>query len=112
GHEYNRGAGVDLELNLTDHWLVKGFLMGTATPGVRSSFLSGRVDSRYEDDGFRLIGVYEDVGSNFNSMTRRTRSYRALVLVPSVLGRRSAELRHHLGTASGDARPASSSNVA
>lgn len=63
---YNRGVGVDTELNLTDHWRVYSFLMGTATPGVRSSFLSGRVDSRYENNLVRFITVYEDIGSNFN----------------------------------------------
>ncbi|MDQ2922087.1 MAG: carbohydrate binding family 9 domain-containing protein [Acidobacteriota bacterium] len=66
GTRYNRGAGVDAEFNLTDHYLIKGFLMGTATPGVRSSFLSGRVDSRFENNLFRFITVYEDIGSNFN----------------------------------------------
>lgn len=40
--------------------------MGTVSPGVRSSFLSGRVDSRFENDLFRFITVYEDIGSNFN----------------------------------------------
>ncbi len=62
---YNRAAGIDTELNLTDNLRVNAFLMGAASPGVRSSFLSGRVDTRYEDDRFRLIGVYEDIGSNF-----------------------------------------------
>ena len=66
GTRYNRSAGVDAEFNLTDHYLIKAFLMGTATPGVRSSFLSGRVDSRFENNRFRFITVYEDVGSNFN----------------------------------------------
>ena len=40
--------------------------MGTATPGLRSSFLSGRIDSRFENDLWRFITVYEDIGSNFN----------------------------------------------
>ncbi|MBX3295860.1 MAG: carbohydrate binding family 9 domain-containing protein [Acidobacteria bacterium] len=62
---YHRAAGVDAELNITDHFRVHTFLMGTVNPGVKSSFLSGRVDSRYEDDNFRFIGVYEDIGSNF-----------------------------------------------
>jgi len=66
GSAYNRGAGVDAEFNLTDHYQLKGFLMGTATPGLRSSFLSGRVDSRFENDLWRFITVYEDIGSNFN----------------------------------------------
>jgi hypothetical protein len=66
GTRYNRGAGIDAEFNLTDHYQLKAFLMGTATPGVRSSFLSGRVDSRFENDLWRFITVYEDIGSNFN----------------------------------------------
>ena len=66
GTEYNRGAGIDAEFNLTDHYQLKAFLMGTATPGGRSSFLSGRVDSRFENDLWRFITVYEDIGSNFN----------------------------------------------
>jgi hypothetical protein len=63
---YNRGAGVDSEIYITDNWLVQAFLMGTATPGVRSSYLSGRVDSRFENARYRLIGVYEDIGTHFN----------------------------------------------
>ena len=66
GTRYNRGAGLDAEFNLTDHYQLKAFLMGTATPGVRSSFLSGRVDSIFENNLFRFITVYEDVGANFN----------------------------------------------
>ena len=66
GTEYNRGAGIDAEFNLTDHYQLKAFLMGTATPGLRSSFLSGRVDSRFENNLWRFITVYEDIGSNFN----------------------------------------------
>jgi hypothetical protein len=65
GTRYNRAGGVDAEFNLTDHYQIKAFLMGTATPGVRSSFLSGRVDSRFENNLFRFIAVYEDIGSNF-----------------------------------------------
>lgn len=66
GTRYNRAAGVDAEFNITDHYQIRAFLMGTATPGVRSSFHSGRVDSRFENDLFRFITVYEDIGSNFN----------------------------------------------
>src|SRR5215216_1890579 len=66
GTKYNRGAGLDVEFNVTDHYQLKAFLMGTATPGVRSSFLSGRIDSRFENNLWRLINVYEDIGSNFN----------------------------------------------
>ncbi len=53
---YHRAAGVDAEFNLTDRFRINAFLMGTSNPGVKSSFLSGRVDTRYEDDNFRFIG--------------------------------------------------------
>lgn len=66
GTPYNRAAGVDAELNVTDHYQIRAFLMGTATPGVRSSFHSGRIDSRFENDLFRFITVFEDIGNNFN----------------------------------------------
>jgi hypothetical protein len=66
GTRYNRGGGLDAEFNLTDHYQIKAFLMGTATPGVRSSFLSGRIDSIFENNLWRFIAVYEDIGSNFN----------------------------------------------
>ena len=66
GTAYNRGAGVDAEFNLTDHYQIKAFWMGTATPGVRSSFHSGRIDSRFENNLWRFIAVYEDIGANFN----------------------------------------------
>jgi hypothetical protein len=56
--KYNRGAGMDAEFNLTDHWRINAFLMGTATPGVRSGFLSGGVNSRYENDSVRLKTRY------------------------------------------------------
>ena len=64
--KYNRGAGVDVDLNLTDYWRVSGFLMSSATPGVQSSFLSGRATSYYEDKLFRSILVYESIGKNYN----------------------------------------------
>ena len=66
GSQYNRGAGIDAEFNLTDHYQLKAFLMGTSTPGLRSSFLSGRIDSRFENNLWRFVTVYEDIGSNFN----------------------------------------------
>lgn len=66
GSPYNRAAGVDIEFKPTDHYQLKAFLAGTATPGVRSSFGSGRVDSIFENDLFRFIAVYENIGSNFN----------------------------------------------
>jgi len=66
GTPYNRGAGIDAEFNLSDYYQVRAFLMGTATPGARSSFHSGRIDSRFENDQFSFVTVYEDVGKNFN----------------------------------------------
>ena len=65
-HAYNRAVGVDAEFNLTDYWQIQAFLMATDTPGLRSSFLSGRIQSNYETDRFRLIGIWESIGTNFN----------------------------------------------
>lgn len=65
-HDYNRGAGVDAEFNLTDYWQVRAFLMATDTPGLTSSFLSGRVQSIYESDRYRLVALWESIGPNFN----------------------------------------------
>ena len=40
--------------------------MGSATPGIRSSAGSARVESIFENELYRFITVYEDVGANFN----------------------------------------------
>ena len=66
GLSYNRVAGVDSEFNLTDHYKVTAFWMGSATPGVHSSYGSSRLQSIFENSLYRFITVYEDVGSNFN----------------------------------------------
>jgi hypothetical protein len=63
---YNRVVGVDSEFNLTDHYKATAFWMGSFTPGVRSSYGSSRLQSIFENDLYRFITVYEDVGSNFN----------------------------------------------
>jgi hypothetical protein len=66
GGHYNRVGGADAEFNLTDHYQLKAFWMGSATPGVRSSAGSSRIESIFENDLYRFITVYEDVGSKFN----------------------------------------------
>ena len=66
GNSYNRVGGVDSEFNLTDHYKATAFWMGSATPGVHSSYGSSRLQSIFENDLYRFIMVYEDVGSNFN----------------------------------------------
>ena len=66
GNTYNRVAGVDSEFNLTNHYKATAFWMGSITPGVRSSYGSSRLQSIFENDLYRFITVYEDVGSNFN----------------------------------------------
>jgi uncharacterized protein DUF5916/cellulose/xylan binding protein with CBM9 domain len=63
---YNRVHGADAEFNLTDHYKVKAFWMGSATPGVRSGAGSSRLESIFENDLYRFITVYEDVGAKFN----------------------------------------------
>jgi hypothetical protein len=66
GNSYNRVGGADAEFNLTDHYKLKAFWMGSATPGVRSSAGSSRLESIFENDLYRFITVYEDVGAKFN----------------------------------------------
>ncbi len=66
GTTYNRSYGVDAEFNLTDHYTLSGFYARTETPGVSSSVHSARINSVFETDKWRLIGVYEDVGKNYN----------------------------------------------
>jgi hypothetical protein len=66
GTRYNRAAGIDAEFNLTDHYQLKAFVAGTATPGLRGSVLGARIDSRFENNLWRLLAVYEDNGTNFN----------------------------------------------
>ncbi|HYR77979.1 MAG TPA: DUF5916 domain-containing protein [Pyrinomonadaceae bacterium] len=63
---YNRVGGADAEFNLTDHYKVKAFWMGSATTGIRSSAGSSRLESIFENDLYRFITVYEDVGAKFN----------------------------------------------
>jgi hypothetical protein len=65
GSNYNRVGGADAEFNLTDHYKVKAFWMGSATPGVRSGAGSSRLESIFENDLYRFITVYEDVGAKF-----------------------------------------------
>src|SRR5436190_795497 len=55
---YNRVGGADAEFNLTDHYKVKAFWMGSATPGVRSGAGSSRLESIFENDLYRFITVY------------------------------------------------------
>ncbi len=66
GSNYNRVGGADAEFNLTDHYKVKAFWVGSATPGVRSGAGSSRLESIFENDLYRFITVYEDVGAKFN----------------------------------------------
>jgi len=66
GGSYNRVGGADAEFNLTDHYKVKAFWMGSATPGVHSGAGSSRLESIFENDLYRFITVYEDVGAKFN----------------------------------------------
>jgi hypothetical protein len=66
GDRYNRVGGADAEFNLLDHYKVKAFWMGSATPGVRSGAGSSRLESIFENELFRFITVYEDVGAKFN----------------------------------------------
>ena len=66
GSGFNRVGGADAEFNVTDHYKLKAFWMGSATPGVRSGAGSSRIESIFENNLYRFITVYEDVGAKFN----------------------------------------------
>jgi hypothetical protein len=66
GSGYNRVGGADGEFNLSDHYKLKAFWMGSATQGIRSGAGSSRIESIFENDLYRFIAVYEDVGGKFN----------------------------------------------
>lgn len=63
---YNRGGGLDAQLSLNDYWQLRGFLMGTDTPFVKDSAGSASAGSFYEDDLYRVIANYEELGNHFN----------------------------------------------
>lgn len=63
---YNHGGGVDAQLSLTDYWLLKGFVMGSDSPGVKDSAGSAAAGSFFENDQYRAIANYEEIGSHFN----------------------------------------------
>lgn len=63
---YNRGYGVDAQLDLNRFWRVSGFLAATSTPGVKSDSFTGRVNSDYRDNNLSLTTVYEEIGRNYN----------------------------------------------
>lgn len=63
---YNRGAGVDAALSLSDFWLLKGFAMGSDSPYVKDSVGSAAAGSFFENDLYRVIANYEEIGNHFN----------------------------------------------
>lgn len=66
GESYNRSYGVDAEFNLTDNYQVSGFFAKSETPNLKGNNHSARVTTRYDNDKYRVLAVYEDVGNNFN----------------------------------------------
>jgi hypothetical protein len=64
--KYNRAYGVDAELNLTDHYSLSGFYARSVSPGTGASVHSARITSDFENDLFSVLGIYEDVGKNYN----------------------------------------------
>ncbi len=63
---YNRGAGVDAQLNLSNYWNVYGFFAKTFTPGLKGEDYTYRIQSEYNDNRLNLFGVYEDIGRHYN----------------------------------------------
>ncbi|MBX7223054.1 MAG: carbohydrate binding family 9 domain-containing protein [Blastocatellia bacterium] len=63
---FNRSAGLDTLINLTKYWRLNGFAAATATPGVTSSFTTGRLTSSYRDNRVSLDLLAEHIGKNYN----------------------------------------------
>lgn len=63
---YNRGYGVDAQLDLSKFWRVSGFVAATSTANLKSDTLTGRINSDYRDNNLSLTTVYEEIGRNYN----------------------------------------------
>jgi hypothetical protein len=63
---YDRGAGVDWNLQLGHHFSTFGYLARTATPGIDGRDGIASADLLYQGRYLRARSVYTDVGENFN----------------------------------------------
>ncbi|MFQ3580894.1 MAG: DUF5916 domain-containing protein [Chloracidobacterium sp.] len=63
---YNRGVGLDAQINFNDYWTSYAFLAKTFSPGLQGDAMTFRFQSGYDTNQIRLFGVYEEIGRNFN----------------------------------------------
>ncbi|QUV91770.1 carbohydrate binding family 9 domain-containing protein [Chloracidobacterium aggregatum] len=66
GRPYNRGVGLDAQINFNDYWTSYAFFAKTFSPGLRGDTTTFRVQSGYDTNQMRLFGVYEEIGRNYN----------------------------------------------
>lgn len=63
---YNRGLGLDAQINLNDYWTSYAFIAKTFSPGLSGDSTSFRLQSGYDTNQMRLFGIYEQIGRNYN----------------------------------------------
>lgn len=66
GRPYNRGVGLDAQINFNDYWTSYAFFARTFSPGLRGDTTTFRVQSGYDTNQMRLFGIYEEIGRNYN----------------------------------------------
>ena len=67
GADYNRTAGVDLNLVLSPAARLTGLLAKTFTPGISTGDWAGAIDFAYQVDKYNYDLTYLDVGRGFNA---------------------------------------------
>ncbi|MGQ9897853.1 MAG: DUF5916 domain-containing protein [Acidobacteriota bacterium] len=98
---YNRGVGLDTQINFNDYWTGYAFVAKTFTPGLRGDTTTFRLQSGYDTNQMRLFGVYEEIGRNYNPevgfvLRRDVRQYfgdAAYKWRPSAVARTVREIR-------------------
>ncbi|OYT71851.1 MAG: hypothetical protein CFK52_06980 [Chloracidobacterium sp. CP2_5A] len=63
---YNRGVGLDAQVNFNDYWTGYAFIAKTFSPGLAGDSTSFRVQSGYDTNQMRLFGIYEEIGRDYN----------------------------------------------
>ncbi len=63
---YNRGVGLDAQINFNDYWTSYAFIAKTFSPGLSGDATSFRAQSGYDTNRMRLFGIYEQIGRAYN----------------------------------------------
>jgi hypothetical protein len=67
GLDYNRTAGIDINLVLSKEARLTGLFAKTSTPGVSRHDYAGAIDFAYQTDPYYYDLTYLDVGEQFNA---------------------------------------------